>query len=310
VPFSCKRRGFCPSCGAVTFLQRFGSALNLNLHTLALDGAYRYAAGDPEAPHFLVLPPTRHDEVARVLAGTARRLHRLLEACADENHDALARDEPLRALLAAASLRTRIAAGPHRGMSLHVAAAVPSRDRRRLERLCLCSRWPVDVVSSKSPRAAPAEPVARFRPQKARGCIMSDVRPYGATRDARFGFSKVFVQDLHAMAAFYEEVFGLIPLNRHEDVMLGRKIDEITYQATDPGGGSLTLIQYLDSKGPITGESVLGFTTSDIHALVKRAELAGGRLGEPIRRIEEFKLQVGFVLDPEGHVNEVVEMDA
>ena len=31
-------------CGAVTFVQRFGSALNLNLHfhTLALDGAYRY----------------------------------------------------------------------------------------------------------------------------------------------------------------------------------------------------------------------------------------------------------------------------
>ncbi|MBW2401881.1 MAG: transposase [Deltaproteobacteria bacterium] len=31
-----------PQCGAVTFVQRFGSALNLNLHfhTLALDGVY------------------------------------------------------------------------------------------------------------------------------------------------------------------------------------------------------------------------------------------------------------------------------
>ncbi len=155
-------------CGAVSFIQRFGSALNLNLHfhTLALDGGYAYAAGHEKTPRFLVLPPPRHDEVARVLTGTARRLHRLLEARDDGNDDALARDEPLLALLAAASLRTRIATGPqrgepwrregdrvdpaepredpdtsprvpeHRGMSLHAAVAVPAGDRRRLERLC------------------------------------------------------------------------------------------------------------------------------------------------------------------------------
>ena len=155
-------------CGAVTFLQRFGSALNLNLHfhTLALDGAYPYVDGHGEMPHFFVLPPPRGDEVARVLTGTARRLHRLLETRADEDDDALARDEPLLALLATASLRTRIAAGPRtgerwrrmgdridpgepgddpdalprvpecRGLSLHAAVVVPARDRRRLERLC------------------------------------------------------------------------------------------------------------------------------------------------------------------------------
>jgi hypothetical protein len=66
-------------CGAVTFLQRFGSALNLNLHfhTLALDGAYTGIRG-PEAPtRFLPLPPPDDDEVMPVLAGTARRLERL-----------------------------------------------------------------------------------------------------------------------------------------------------------------------------------------------------------------------------------------
>ncbi len=31
------------------------------------------------------------------------------------------------------------------------------------------------------------------------------------------------------MTAFYEEVFSLVPFNRHKDVMLGREIDEITY---------------------------------------------------------------------------------
>jgi predicted enzyme related to lactoylglutathione lyase len=118
------------------------------------------------------------------------------------------------------------------------------------------------------------------------------------------------VHDLDAMAAFYEEVFGLIPFNRHQDVMLNRQIDEITYQATYPGGSSLTLIKYLDSTGPEVGNSVQGFTTTDLQALVRRAEAAGGRMPEPIRRIDEFKIHVVFVEDPEGHINEVVQLDA
>jgi len=46
--------------GAVTLIQRFGSALNLNPHPhmLFLDGAYTF---DDEAPRALgVLPPCRH----------------------------------------------------------------------------------------------------------------------------------------------------------------------------------------------------------------------------------------------------------
>jgi hypothetical protein len=101
-----------------------------------------------------------------VLAGTARRLQRIVAKRAAEDEDALARDEPLLAVLAAASLRGRSASGPnagerwrrlgdrvepatgnddpeasrripqHGGLSLHAAVAVPARDRRRLERLC------------------------------------------------------------------------------------------------------------------------------------------------------------------------------
>ena len=157
-----------PQCGAITFVQRFGSALNLNLHfpTLALDGVYADDGGPGATPRFLPLPPPDHGAVARVLAGTARRLQRILAKRAAEDEDALARDEPLLAVLAAASLRGRSASGPnagerwrrlgdrvepatgnddpeasrripqHGGLSLHAAVAVPARDRRRLERLC------------------------------------------------------------------------------------------------------------------------------------------------------------------------------
>ena len=139
---------------------------------------------------------------------------------------------------------------------------------------------------------------------------MDQARPYGATRDAQLGFSKVFVHDLDAMDVFYREVFGVVELFRHQDRMLGRDVSEIGYQPTYQGGPSLTLIKYQDSTGPMSGESVQGFTTTDIEALVARAEAAGGSIPDPIRRIDKFGITVVFVIDPEGHVNEVVQLDA
>jgi len=65
--------------GSVTFIQRFGSALNLtpHFHVLVLDGVY------PGPSHnlgsFVPLPPPETEDVARVLAGTARRILRILE---------------------------------------------------------------------------------------------------------------------------------------------------------------------------------------------------------------------------------------
>lgn len=139
---------------------------------------------------------------------------------------------------------------------------------------------------------------------------MADPRPTGSNFGMHYVFGKTIVQDLDAMAAFYEKVLGLIPFNRHQDVMFGRKIDEITYQSTYPGGPALTLLQYLDSKGPSLNESVQGFTTNDLEGVVARAKAHGGSVPEPIHRVEEFGLSVAFILDPEGHVNEVVQLDA
>jgi hypothetical protein len=157
-------------CGAVTFVQRFGDALNLNVHfhSLLLDGVY--ASGPAGAPRFHALPPPSDAEVARVVEQVARRIARLLErrGLGPESDpveaDRLADQEPLLAELYGASVAGRIASGPRagrrvlrvgdridpedlptlegercasaRGVSLHANVAVPARDRERLERLC------------------------------------------------------------------------------------------------------------------------------------------------------------------------------
>lgn len=67
--------------GAVTFVQRFGSAaanLNPHFHTLALDGVYEISCDGPTRFH--PLPPPDSEEVASVVAATARRVARRLEA--------------------------------------------------------------------------------------------------------------------------------------------------------------------------------------------------------------------------------------
>ncbi|MHC5028581.1 MAG: transposase [Planctomycetota bacterium] len=155
-----------PQCGAVTFVQRFGGALNLNVHfhTLALDGVYDARAG----MRFRALAPPDDDEVARVTESVVRGIARLLERRGlgpdDDEIDPVAHDEPLLAALYSASVRGRIATGSRAGQpvsrfgdrveidqlpvsrgqrcasfggaSLHANVAVPARDRQRLERLC------------------------------------------------------------------------------------------------------------------------------------------------------------------------------
>jgi hypothetical protein len=152
--------------GAVTFVQRFGDALNLNVHfhSLVLDGVYARSAEG--GLRFHPLPPPDDAEVERVARQVARRLARLLErrGHGEIEGDALATEEPLLASLYAASITSRIATGPRApkrvlrfgdridagdlpalqgercasvgGVSVHANVAVPAHDRRRLERLC------------------------------------------------------------------------------------------------------------------------------------------------------------------------------
>ena len=142
--------------------------MNVHFHSVFLDGVY----ADPNhtgTPEFFPLPEPDDEEVARVIAGSARGIIRLLQRrgllsdCGDAAEDPLQEEEPLLAACASASLQYRIATGARtgkpvmrlgdrieaeavefvrgkscasvQGFSLHAGVAVNVHDRDRLERL-------------------------------------------------------------------------------------------------------------------------------------------------------------------------------
>jgi hypothetical protein len=139
--------------GSVTFVQRFGGALNLHphLHSLVPDGVF--VPGPDGDLVFTSLPPPATEEIEQLLTGIARRLTRIVERhCADEfATDDLFQETvaSLRQALATAvkpavpslgfeevelpakDLCARVA-----GFTLHAAQAVGAADRAGLERLC------------------------------------------------------------------------------------------------------------------------------------------------------------------------------
>jgi ribosomal protein S27E len=152
--------------GAVTVVQRFGSALNLNvhLHMLILDGVYTFEHGTVRF-HEVGAPPP--DSLERLTAQVVQRVYRRLVADGwliedpEQSWLDLEETDALDALRAA-SIRYRVALGPSAGrristlvdrararpaavkpftvdqdgFSLNAAVACPAGSRERLERLC------------------------------------------------------------------------------------------------------------------------------------------------------------------------------
>jgi predicted enzyme related to lactoylglutathione lyase len=122
-----------------------------------------------------------------------------------------------------------------------------------------------------------------------------------------FSFTKLVVGDLERCAAFYRAVWGVEQTARIDAEIAGRKISEILYAPTAPGGATLVLLAFHDAPKPAAGEIILGAVTADIEAFFARAAAAGGRVIEAIHEMPELKIKVGFVADPEGHWIEVVQ---
>jgi hypothetical protein len=135
---SIRRRAGTPAanrqarCGAITFVQRFGDALNLNLHfhSLVLDGIY--AADRHGKITFRSVAPPSDSKVARVARRICRSVGKLLERCGlGGNHDvidSLQHDQPLLAELYSASISGRVATGPRAGRRVAKASDIELED--------------------------------------------------------------------------------------------------------------------------------------------------------------------------------------
>jgi hypothetical protein len=127
--------------GAVTLIQRFGSAANLNihLHCLVLDGVYRRTEGKPVFEQ--ARAPSR-DELAglldKIIARLLKRLTRSGHLVEEEGMRYLADIDPNSPLtpLQAASCSYRIALGPRAGQKVLGLRTVPGRDEKPTAPLC------------------------------------------------------------------------------------------------------------------------------------------------------------------------------
>jgi len=162
-------------CGAVTLIQRFGSALNLNVHfhMLIPDGVY---LTDTDPPYFRPLPAPTGEELQELVERIAERMGRQLERRGllvrdlESSHLALESGESdtggdALSQLQGHSITYRIAVGPQsgrkaltlqtvpprldlrglgleesvanaNGFSLHAGVATEGHQRTKLERLC------------------------------------------------------------------------------------------------------------------------------------------------------------------------------
>lgn len=132
---------------------------------------------------------------------------------------------------------------------------------------------------------------------------MASQIPHAKTQDTDFMFTKLQVKDLDSAVAFYSSVVGLVEMNRVEAEITGRKVSEVVFMPTYPGGPLFILAQFHDTETPAANELILGLATKDIAGFIARAEQAGGRVLEPAREVPGMGgMQVAFVADPEGHV--------
>ncbi len=158
--------GVTGKTGAITFIQRFGGAINLNVHfhSLFLDGVYY---GDGEKLKFHAVPAPTNEEIAVLVSMLKDRILKFLAKKGfpinDFSEDPLAIDQPVLSQLSGASIHQLIAVGERagkrvrkvgadpaigniyqisrrcaatHGFSLHANTKIEAHDRKKLEKLC------------------------------------------------------------------------------------------------------------------------------------------------------------------------------
>lgn len=144
-----RAEGVKGTCGSVTWIQRFGGFLNLNVHFHALlpDGVFARSADGGH--HFHPIAPPEDDDVAAIARRIYRRIAKLLAQRTGTDDDEACTDA-LAEVQAAAVQTTLLLEGDREaearpgkrrcaqvdGLSLHANTSVATHDRLALERLC------------------------------------------------------------------------------------------------------------------------------------------------------------------------------
>lgn len=126
-------------------------------------------------------------------------------------------------------------------------------------------------------------------------------------------FSKLIVKDEEAMAAYYSAVFGLAVIHREagSSAGTGEAFREVILSpGTSMADGTLVMFKFVDRPPPRDQQAILGFVTEDFDGVIARIVTHGGKLVGPTREMPAFGIRVQFAEDPEGAINEVVEIEA
>ena len=114
-----RKKGINGKTGAITFIQRFGSQLQLNihLHALFIDGVY---TTDENEPSFFPVPPPTDDEIVTIVRRICQRVRRYLEKKGyelnDFSDDPFAHEQPVLSQILGASVQSRIGIGERAGL--------------------------------------------------------------------------------------------------------------------------------------------------------------------------------------------------
>lgn len=169
--YQCKKAGLRQKLGAksgaITFIQRFGSSLNLNIHfhTISLEGAFSFTDGQAQF-HFNE-PPSKQ-ELEDLLKNIATRMVRHLEKRGliqkDEEDNyylpgvATAFDQ-----VQAASITYRIATGKNKGKKALTLQTLPEREHRQSPFLAKYSGFSLHAgVSCKAGERKKLERICRY----------------------------------------------------------------------------------------------------------------------------------------------------
>ena len=130
------------------------------------------------------------------------------------------------------------------------------------------------------------------------------------SNNTHYGFTKIVVDDLDRMAAFYRQAFGYRELQRVRDSVAGEPIEEIILVHGEGYGEGLPLIvwKWPQRRAPAASDAILGFQTHDVNALVARVVEHGGTVVDAPYDKPQHGVRVAFAKDPDGRLLELVQI--